>query len=126
MELAIKGVFLIDLFRCSQLLLKLGVELMLFFELISKIFDFQVYEFQSFIQKLMLIVPVLQLSHHPNVLRGQLFDFLLLLIELSPMPLFSRSQVVLKSVHLFRLPAFFLLVGPEQPLVLSFEMGYLV
>lgn len=86
---------------------------MLFFELISKIFDFQVHEFQSFIQKLMLVIPVLQLSHHADVLRGQLLDLLLLLVTLSSISLFGHSQVMLESVHLFHLPAFFLLVGPK-------------
>lgn len=82
---------------------------MLFFELISKIFDFQVHKFQSFIQKLMFVIPVLQLSHHADVLGGQLLDLLLLLA----MSLFSQSQVMLESVHLFHLPAFVLLVSPK-------------
>ena len=86
---------------------------MLFFELISKIFDFQVHEFQSFIQKLMLVIPVLQLSHHADVLGGQLLDLLLLLVMLSSISLVSHSQVMLESVHLFHRPAFVLLVSPK-------------
>lgn len=74
----------------------------------------------------MLVIPVLQLSHHADVLGGQLLDLLLLLVMLSSMSLFSQSQVVLESVHLLHLPAFFLFVSPKQSLVRSFEMSHLV